>query len=69
MAKEIVMNGYLPGLNSRTAWIAAIVVGIVLMIIGFATGPNWLLVGIGAAFVAIGTLFLIVAVKSRGRVN
>lgn len=59
-------SGNLPGVTGRNASILALVVGVVLLVIGFATGPNYMLVLIGALFFVIGLVLLLVSLKTRG---
>jgi membrane protein implicated in regulation of membrane protease activity len=59
-------SGNLPGITGRNASILALIVGVVLLVIGFATGPNYMLVLIGALFFVIGLVLLIVSLKTRG---
>jgi membrane protein implicated in regulation of membrane protease activity len=59
-------SGNLPGVTGRNASILALIVGVVLLVIGFATGPNYTLVLIGALFFVIGLVLLLVSLKTRG---
>jgi hypothetical protein len=65
--------------RGRIAWVLAIVFGIALTITGAAIGPakswswsgsapGWL-VGTGAAFAALGLIFLILSYVSRGQTD
>lgn len=51
--------------RGRLAWIAALVLGIVLIVIG-ALIPNTFLIIAGAAFAAFGLLFLILSLVTGG---
>lgn len=59
-------SGNLSGVTGRNASILALIVGVVLLVIGFATGPNYMLVLIGALFFVIGLVLLLVSLKTRG---
>jgi len=52
--------------RGRIAWILSIVVGVILLVIGLATGPNYTLVLIGALFLVIGLVMLIASRMTRG---
>lgn len=51
--------------RGRPAWIAAIVLGVGLLVAGLATSQTPLLVG-GAAFAAFGLVFLILSLATGG---
>jgi len=55
--------------RGRIAWILAIIVGAILLVVGLATGPNYMLVVIGALFLVIGVVMLIASSVSKGGVD
>ncbi|MFI7742514.1 hypothetical protein [Kocuria rhizosphaericola] len=54
--------------RGRAAWIAAVVLGAILLIVGFAIDQTFLVV-VGAAFLVIGIIFLILSLLTRGRTD
>lgn len=52
--------------RGRAAWIAAIVLGAVLLVIGLAVDQAFFVVA-GAGFLVFGTVFLILSLVTRGR--
>jgi len=53
--------------RGRAAWIAAMVLGIVLAIIGLATGMNTWLIVVGVAFFLFGAVMLVLSLATKGQ--
>ncbi len=54
--------------RGRIAWILAIVLGAVLLIVGIGPGNTFLIV-VGAAFLVFGLIFLIMSLATKGRTD
>lgn len=52
--------------RGRIAWVAAIVLGLVLLIIGLAMNLQWLWI-VGIAFAVFGAVFLIISLVTKGQ--
>lgn len=52
--------------RGRIAWVAAIVLGLVLLIIGLAMNLQWLWI-VGVAFAVFGAVFLIISLVTKGQ--
>lgn len=52
--------------RGRIAWVAAIVLGLVLLIIGLAMTLQWLWI-VGVAFAVFGAIFLIISLVTKGQ--
>ncbi len=52
--------------RGRIAWILAMILGAILIVIGAATSNTWLLV-VGIAFFVFGLVFLILSFVTKGR--
>ena len=55
--------------RGRPAWIASIVLGIILAVAGGLTGPNTFLILAGAAFFVFGLVMLIISLATGGRTD
>ena len=55
--------------RGRPAWIAAIVLGIIVAAVGGMTGPTTYLIVTGAAFFVFGLVMLIISLATRGRTD
>lgn len=53
-------------ITGRPAWIAGIVLGVILLVIGIVTSQTILIIG-GVAFMVLGLLFLILSFATGGR--
>ena len=60
----------MPGVaaRGRTAWILAVIVGAVLLVIGLVVDMMFLTI-VGAAFLILGGIFLIMSLASGGRTD
>lgn len=52
--------------RGRIAWVAAIVLGLVLLIIGLAMNLQWLWI-VGVALAVFGAVFLIISLVTKGQ--
>jgi len=52
--------------GGRIVWILAAIVGLIVLVIGLATGPNVTMIVIGALFLAIGGGLTIVSLVTKG---
>jgi len=55
--------------RGRAAWIAAMVLGIVLAVIGLATGTNTWLIVAGVVFFLFGAVMLVLSLATKGRTD
>jgi hypothetical protein len=53
--------------RGRPAWIASIMLGIILAVVGGLTGPMIFLIVAGAAFFLFGLVMLIISLVTKGR--
>jgi membrane protein implicated in regulation of membrane protease activity len=54
--------------RGRIAWILAIILGVVLLIVGIASNNTFLIV-VGAAFLIFGLIFLIMSLATKGQTD
>jgi len=55
--------------SGRPAWIIGMVIGIVLLGVGLATGPKVWLCAVGVAIFLFGAVMLILSVATKGRTD
>ena len=54
--------------RGRIAWICAMVLGVILVVVGAVLNPqNMFLIGTGAAFFVFGLIFLIISLVTKGQ--
>ena len=60
----------MPGIvaRGRTAWILAVIVGVILLIIGIVSNTTFLTI-VGAGFLILGGIFLILSLATGGRTD
>jgi hypothetical protein len=55
--------------TGRPAWIVGMVVGIVLLVIGLATGPRVWLCAVGGGIFLFGAVMMILSMATKGRTD